>query len=148
LINRGSWLRALGSCGFADKAAAQTLIGAARTETQDTLRRSALIGLGYALPSADVHALLLEKLGGDDHGDAVAAACAIAMTRDSSYANAIGKLSETCADPKLKESLTLALSVLDGENLFVLEETVAAVTQDALKRNRVFFHPVGEKVEY
>jgi hypothetical protein len=148
LLVRGSWLRALGSCGFADKSVAQTLSVTARTDAQDSLRRSALIGLGYALPSADVRTLLFEKLSGDDHGDAVAAACAIAMTRDPAYALGLGKLCDTCTDPKLKESLTLALVVLNGENLSVLEESVAQVTQDAEKRNRVFFHPVGEKVEY
>ena len=135
---RKNWLRALGACARDDGGARSTLL-AAVDEDDRVLRRNALLALGYLLPHADVRACLIQWLACGDPRDELAAACAMALTRDASYVPDLEAALAAGPDETHAADLKLAIDVLQGENLHVIQELVTRAGGDEIARERIFY---------
>ncbi|MAF64252.1 MAG: hypothetical protein CMJ84_01150 [Planctomycetes bacterium] len=133
-----NWLRAAGACGRDDSSTRKLLLKSATREKDALLRRNALISLGYLAPHKSIRAALADALEGDDADDRLAAACAMALTRDAAY---LPRLEEAvaAADAGQRADLEPALAVLEGANLRRIAEVFGRVSGDETIRIRLFF---------
>jgi len=133
------WLRALGACARDDKGARRTLLQAASKGKDQLRRRNAMIALGYLAPDEDVHALLRTSLASGHVDDRLAAACAMAISRDVRFVPDLQAALAEVQKGDQQRALQRALDVLEGGNLQVIERVVSEVAGDELRRERVFF---------
>ncbi|MDP6409638.1 MAG: HEAT repeat domain-containing protein [Planctomycetota bacterium] len=132
------WLRALGAAGHAESGARKVLLKAAASDDGEVLRWNAILALGHLAGHEDVREFLVAALA-EGGGARLAAACAMAISRDAHY---LGPLAEAVGEATEGE-LFLALEVLRGADLRRLEPVVRRVGRDDLRRERVFFGAEG-----
>jgi hypothetical protein len=135
-----NWLRAAGACGRDDSGVRKLLVKSATREKDPALRRNALIALGYLAPHKTVRAALEDALGGDDEEDRLAAACAMALTRDAAWLPLLEEAA--AADAPRRADLAPAIAVLEGANLRRIAEVFGRVSGDESIRIRLFFGEV------
>ncbi len=137
-------LRALGSAGAADKKARQTLLSRAKKEKDPILRANAIVALGYLARHADVDERLRELLASDDPDERVAAACAVALTRERGWLEVLDALEQGEEDEEEKpgkafeDACTGARAVLEGGDLAPIEGSLTRVCRDEIARERLF----------
>ena len=98
-----------------------------------------MIALGYLLPHEDVHTVLRESLATGHVDDRLAAACAMAISRDARFVPDLQAAIAELEKGDHQKALQRALDVLEGGNLHVIERVVSEVAGDQLRRERVFF---------
>jgi hypothetical protein len=136
-----AWLRALGAVGHAESGARKTLLKAATSDDDEVLRCNAILALGHLQGHEDVRELLIGVLAAEGGGGArIAAACAMAISRDELY---LAPLTEAVGEAT-EGDLLLALEVLRGADLLRIEAVVRRVGRDDLRRERVFFGVAGD----
>ena len=116
------------------------LVKSATREKDPALRRNALIALGYLAPHKTVRAALEDALGGDDEEDRLAAAYAMALTRDAAWLPLLEEAA--AADAPRRADLAPAIAVLEGANLRRIAEVFGRVSGDESIRIRLFFGEV------
>lgn len=142
---RVAFARALGACGFANKAARRALLKEVRRAEPGPFRNAVVIALGWSEPDDDVRALLTAGLASEDADERLAAACACALSRDRSWLSPVEKAREASEDPRETEVLSAVLDVLDlRATLRRLQPTVERLTEDRAERPRIFFEIVPE----
>ena len=134
-----NWLRAAGSCGRDDSSTRKLLLKSAGREKDAILRRNAVIALGYLAPHKAVREALEEALVADEAEDRLAAACAMALTRDASYLSAVEGALASATDAEYRADLEAVRAVLKGSNLRRIAEVFGRVSGDEVIRIRLFF---------
>lgn len=140
-VVRPAWVRALGACATRDKSVAKQLIKLAEKDDNPLVQLNAVLALGHVLPQADARDWLMETVEQSAGETQRAAVLALALGRERSAIDALKKLR---AKVKLDETVAAfeaALKVLEGANLFELEEAVRAVDGSELPRPRLFYRP-------
>lgn len=141
---RKNWLRALGACGWDDRGAARTLLKVASGKQEPPLaRRNAIVALGHLRQDEAVRELLLARLAGADPAERLAAAGAMALSREREYAEALAAAAERAEDEEEREGYEAARSVLEGADLAAAEELVREAAKDEIDRPRIFFRARG-----
>ena len=135
---RGAWLRALAATGHGDKRTRKAVLDAA-TDEDDVVRRSAIVALGHLDWHADVRAFLVAKLGASQGPDGLAAAVAMALTRDPYFLETLERAAKDREGTEVHDGLQRALTVLRGADAAALSELAVECTGDDLERERVFF---------
>lgn len=135
---RRAMLRAAGVVGRREAQARRTLEREAEKAKSTLDRAAALIGLGHIGDGAACEETLRKALGEADANVALAAACAMALTRDSARfrASIVERATDAGEDAALYEA---ALAVLDGGALLRLQSLLARVAADEYPRTRFFF---------
>jgi HEAT repeat protein len=154
---RKNILRALGTAGAIDKKAQETLEKAVLKEKDEIIRRNATLALGSLARSDSVDQLLTEILADEQRTDRerAAAACAMALTRRSEWLELLrpaleaAKAADAGATPEgeaedfipagdLLSALQASVQLLEGGDLSVLRDAVAAAGRDTISRDRWF----------
>lgn len=136
---RAEWVRALGACARGDKSTAKALIKLAEKDKDPRVQLNAVIALGHVLPQADAREFLLEltkKPGGDMRQAAV---LALALGREFSARGDLVNLRSGSPSDALLAAVDQAVAVLDGANLFELEDLIRAIDGSEIARPRLFF---------
>lgn len=136
---RPLWLRALAACDGADAGTRKKVLELCDAAGESRMRASATIALGYLAPHPDVRERLAAGLTDLSGELRVAAACAMALSRDEGYLEPLSRAVEVCAEGSEKEVLSRALQALRSGGLERLEEDVARVTGSDVSRRRIFF---------
>ncbi len=136
---RHLWIRALAACGAADKTSRKKVLGLCEDESDPRMCANATIALGYLAPHPDVRERLIARLSSISSDLRIAAACAMALSYDDGYVEALSAAHELCAEGAEKEALERALKALREGGIYRLEEDVARVTGSDLRRRRIFF---------
>ncbi|MED6334947.1 MAG: HEAT repeat domain-containing protein [Planctomycetota bacterium] len=134
-------LRALGSAGAADKKTRETLLSRVKKEKDALLRANAIVALGYLTRDEEVDERLHELLEGDDTDARVAAACAIALTREKEWLEplqAAATVAEENNDKTFEAACSGARAVLEGGDLKPIESALTGVCRDEIARERLF----------
>ncbi len=135
-----AWLRALGAVGHGESGARKVLLKAATSDDDEVLRCNAILALGHLQGHEDVREVLIGALAAEAGGARIAAACAMAISRDALY---LAPLTEAVGEAT-EGDLLLALEVLRGADLGRIEAAVRRVSRDDLRRERVFFGVAGD----
>lgn len=138
---RPEWVRALGACAPRDKTVAKQLIKLAEKDDNPRVQLNAVLALGHVLPQADARAWLLETAEQAAGEMRRAAVLALALGRDRSALDALKQLREKVKLEETVAALDAALKVLEGANLFALEDAVRALDGSDLPRPRLFYRP-------
>ena len=144
---RAEWVRALAACGRADKGSVRAVIKAAAKDDSDLVRRSALIGLGHALPDESALDALREALGGRRAEERDAAVLALALGRSREHAALVEAVLASDIEDRSRRTAEAALAVLQGGPLHRIEGEVKRVSESEIERGRIFFRPVGRDLE-
>ena len=136
---RPEWIRAIAACGPDDKGALKAVLKAAEKDKDELVRRSAILGLGHALPQERALEFLREQLSEAAPPDRDAAVLALALGRCVEARGEIAALAEGDLEPGSVEIVEAALSVLDGGNLYLIEDHVRRISESELGRGRLFF---------
>lgn len=131
-------LRALGTAGANDKGARSTLLKRIQSEKVALLKLNAIVAAGSLAPGDDLTPVLEGLLASSDHDERVAAACAMAMSRDERYTSALEKASKDESDADLAAAAKSALEVLRTGYLKPIREPLKRVCQDKIDRERFF----------
>ena len=144
---RPEWIRAIAACGADDKGALKAVLKAAEKDKDELVRRSAILGLGHALPQERALEFLREQLAEAAPPDRDAAVLALALGRCVEARGEIAALAEGELEPESTEIVEAALSVLDGGNLYLIEDHVRRVSESELGRGRIFFRSTGSSFD-
>lgn len=131
-------IRALAACGAADPKVRAQLVQRSKKEKDDLLRRNTIVALGLVDPDPDVRAVLESMLGTGDEGERIAAACAIALTRDETFLAALEKANAAGPGATLAHVLERATQVLRGGPMGLVQMSVWTHCQDQIPRERTF----------
>ena len=131
-------LRAIGTSGRDDRNARTTLIKQAGQERTPVLAVNALLGLGSLTAHADIQTVLREALTGEPVPQRIAAALAMAFTRDAEWLGVLREQLATEPPAELVTALNAAIAVLEGGPLSGLRDVVSKVAEDTLPRPRIF----------
>ncbi len=134
-----AWLRALGSCGYADKSVRKLLLKKAKSEKEAELRINATLALGWSGGEEAVVELLESKLTSEDENEVVAALCAAAISRDPLWIPKLEEFAKKAPEGRVRTACESALTVLRGASLTTIESEVRLVAGDELRRGRIFF---------
>ncbi|MCH2100308.1 MAG: HEAT repeat domain-containing protein [Planctomycetes bacterium] len=140
-VVRPEWVRALGACASRDKSVAKQLIKFAERDDNSLVQLNAVLALGHVLPQPDARDWLIEMAETAIGERQCAAALALALGRERS---AIDTLKKLRGEVKLEASIAAfdsAIKVLEGANLFELEDAVRAIDGSDLPRPRLFYRP-------
>lgn len=136
---RHLWIRAMAACGAADKTSRKKVLELCEDESDPRMCANATIALGYLAPHPEVRERLIARLSSLSSDLRIAAACAMALTFDDGYVEALSAAHERCAEGPEKEALERAVKALREGGVYRLEEDVARVTGNDLRRRRIFF---------
>ncbi len=130
------WIRALAAAGSADPQARKELLKRARAEKDELLRLNTLVALGSLVPGDDLSELLGSVLKQGSNSERAAAACAMAISRDPSWLEALEAAARSATDPDLVQTCNVAAQSLRSGGLTPLREVLAKVAQDKIERDR------------
>lgn len=136
---RAEWVRALGACARGDKSTAKALIKLAEKDKDPRVQLNAVIALGHVLPQTEAREFLLElakKPGGDMRQAAV---LALALGREFSARADLVNLRGGSPSDAMLVAIDKAVAVIDGANLFELEDAIRAIDGSEIARPRLFF---------
>jgi len=95
--------------------------------------------LGHVSFHEEVRACLVARLTGGDPRDAIAAACAMAFTRNTDYIPDLDAAIAESEGEGHQGNLQAALNVLEGKNLRSIQSLVKRIGEDEIERERIFF---------
>lgn len=131
--------RALGTTGADNSRARKALLKQARDERKELWRLNAILALGSLAPHEEISERLLEILLEGEDRDRIAAAAAMALSRDPVWLGALEEVArESGLSPALEKAMGQAIGVLKGEPLGTLRATVSQVGSDEIERWRLF----------
>jgi HEAT repeats len=136
---RAEWVRALGACARGNKSTAKALIKIAEKDKDPRVQLNAVIALGHVLPQAEALEFLLELAKKPGSEIRQAAVLALALGREYSARADLVKLRNASPSEALLTAVDKAVAVLDGANLFELEDAIRAIDGSELARPRLFF---------
>lgn len=131
-------LRALGTTGAAEARVRSMLVKRSRTDKNELLRLNAILALGSCDPDADVKDTLESLLEKGTDKERTAAVCAIALTRDETWAPIVEAATKDTKDETLGKAAKAALEVLKGGELRKIREPMSKIGQDKVQRERFF----------
>ena len=136
---RKNLLRALGSCGAADKGARKTIVYAAKSERKELIRINAILACGPLLADKKVSKLLGAKLKSKWPLERQAAALAMAISTEAEHLEALQAALEKERSEAVRKTLSAAFEVLRGNAaLSTLKGDVKDVGGDETERLRTF----------
>lgn len=135
---RGTWLRALASAGAGESKVRSTVLKAAAKEKDPQAKIGAIVALGYLVAHKDVEAAIRTAFASKDRDQLLAAACAMALTRDKRWRELLWPLLKQETEGKFHDALTGCLEVLTLGRLQSLGAPLAEVCGDRIKRERFF----------
>ncbi|MFT7677704.1 MAG: hypothetical protein ACI8QC_001687 [Planctomycetota bacterium] len=135
---RGAWMRALGSAGADDSKVRSTLVKAASKEKDREAKTGAIVALGYLVPHKDVEAAIRKAYTSEDSDHMLAAACAMALTRDKKWRDMLYPMLKQEPQGQLHDALVGCLEVLTLGRLESLAKPLAEVCDDRVERERFF----------
>ena len=131
--------RALGAVGGDDSQARKALLKQAQDKRNELWRLNALIALGSLAPDEAVDQLLLKTLTEGTGLDPVAAALAMAITRNDVWVIPLSeKGREPGLAPELGSAIEKAIGVLRGQPFYTIMAAVRKTASDQVVRRRVF----------
>ena len=136
---RAEWVRALGACGRGDKSIARSLIKLAEKDKDPRVRINAILALSHVLPEASARTFLIDLAEIETNRKQLAAVLAIGFARDHQSRTVLEKLKKGVPHQALLAHLDAALAVLDGANLYTLEDLFRGLDESPFDRKRIFF---------
>lgn len=136
---QGMWVRALASCGPADKSTRKSVLKEAGRDKDPIRHANAVLALGYLAPDEEILEALKETLQDKDTTKSVkvAAVCALAMTREEGAKELLTPLAEA-EGGDLQDVAKAAIQVLEGGDLTPLGPHVDLACGDSVRRERIF----------
>lgn len=131
-------IRALAACGAADAKVRAQLVQRLKKEKDDLLRRNTIVALGLVDPDPQVHAVLDELLANGSEGEKIAAACAMALSRDETFLASLEKANAAAPGATIAHVLERATQVLRGGAMGLVQMSVWTNCQDQIPRERTF----------
>lgn len=131
-------IRALAACGAGDPKVRAQLVQRLKKEKDDLLRRNTIVALGLVDADPDVRAVLEEKLAKGDEGEKIAAACAMALSRDETYLASLETANAAAPGATVAHVLERAAQVLRGGPMGLVQMSVWTNCQDQIPRERTF----------
>ena len=138
---KSGWLRALASADPANKKVRTTVLKAARKNSDTTVQVGALVATGYLSPGEDRDEILADAFASDDLVLRRAAACGMAISRDSKWLKGLKAAAKAEADTDAKEAFTAAAAVLGRGTLNPLCSPLMKVCGDDIPRERFYGTP-------
>lgn len=139
MVALGEWARALGACGRGNKTVARTLAKMAEKHKNPWVRQSAILGLGHVLPEPTAKKFLLRVVQDGQRDDRRAAVLALALGRQVDARELIAEIGKVKVGAEDRGYINQALLVLEGGNLYEIEEQVGEVSGSGIGRPRLFF---------
>jgi hypothetical protein len=136
---RAEWVRALGACARGDKSTAKALIKLVEKDKDPRVQLNAVIALGHVLPQSEARDFLVELTKQPGGEMRQAAVLALALGREYSARADLVELRSASPSESLLAAVDKAVAVLDGANLFELEELIRAIDGSEIARPRLFF---------
>ena len=136
-------LRALGSAGANDKAVRAMLLKKAKSEKDETLRLNAILACGPFGGSDEAVEELTKLLQSAPAPERRAAACAMALSRDKRFEEALQAVSKDAPSADVGATCKAALEVLGGAALKRIRDDVKSLGKDTLDRERFFGRAEG-----
>jgi len=130
------WIRALAAAGSADAQVRKELLKRAKSEKDELLRLNTLVALGSLIPGDDLSELLGSVLKQGSNSERAAAACAMAISRDPAWLEALDAAAAAATDADLAQACNMAARSLRSGGLAPLREVLAKVAQDKIERDR------------
>jgi hypothetical protein len=137
-VIEGNWLRAMASSAPGDKKLRKDLIRNASKARQPTIRTQSIVALGYMVPDEEVNEVLRLELDSEEPDFARAAACAMAISRDSSWLEPLRARLKDSPPGELQKTLQDAIEVLVQGQLELLCGSLMAVCGDSIARPRFY----------
>lgn len=131
-------LRAVASAGPGDARVQKDLLRRAQKERAELLRINAIVALGYLSPSAEVSALLRELITSEEPKLRLAAACAMALTRNPEWEEVLTQLSRETQEEPQRQALKAIQRVFEAGDLRPLGKVLKRLAGDELERPRLF----------
>lgn len=131
-------LRAMASAGPGDKKVRKDLIRRCLKERDELLRINAVVALGHLAPGDDVEQLLQELSGNEERDIRMAAACAMALTRQLTWEAHLKGMFKATKDPEEKRILSSVRLVFEEGDLLPLAAVLKGLAGDKLPRPRLF----------
>lgn len=138
---QGQWWRAMASCAPADKKLRKDLLKNAAKAKEPTVRIQSIVALGYLTPGADVREAIESAFEDSDELTCRAAACAMAISRDSTWLPTLETKLASLESGEWLMTLTAAKEVLVQGRLELLCTPLMEVCGDKLPRPRFFGWP-------
>ncbi len=138
---KSAWLRALASSDPADKKIRGTVLKAARKNSDTTVQVGALVAAGYLSPGEDRDEVLAAAFAAEDLELRRAAACGMAISRDSKWLRGLRDAAKVEVDTDAKEAYTAAAAVLGRGTLNPLCSPLMKVCGDDIPRERFYGSP-------
>jgi len=130
------WIRALGAAGAADAQVRKELLKRARSEKDELLRLNTLIALGSLVPGDDVSEVLSSVLKSGSAAERSAVVCALAISRDPKWIEAIDATLKEATDADLVQACNMAAHSLRSGGLAPIREVLTKLAQDKIERDR------------
>ncbi len=144
---RPEWVRALGACARGDKSVAKQLIKLAEKDDNARVQINAILALGHVLPQADARDWLADQASRASGERQRAAVLALALGRERSAIDTLMALQSKVKLADTVAAVDAALRVLEGANLFELEDAVRAIDGSDYARPRLYYRPKMELPE-
>lgn len=135
---RGTWLRALASAGAGESKVRSAVLKAFKKEKDHEAKTGAIVALGYLVAHKDVDDAIKEAFASQDHDQLLAAACAMALTRNKQWREFLWPMVKQEAEGELHDALLGCLEVLTLGRLESLGAPLAEVCGDQVQRERFF----------
>lgn len=131
-------LRAVASAGAGDKKVRKDLLKRSAKSKDLQLRVNAILALGYLAPHEDISTRLNELAGSESTEERMAAACAMALTRDRKWVEVLVRMNAAAKDPSEQATLKAVQVAFEQGDLRYLGKVVGRLAGDELGRPRLF----------
>jgi hypothetical protein len=131
-------LRAMASVGPGDKFVRKELFKRSRKERDELLRINAVVALGVLSPGDDLDEILTELSGDKELKIRMAAASAMAMTRDRAWIEVLTGMYAGAKDPNARRVLASVRLVYTDGDLRALGAILKELAGDKIERPRFF----------
>ncbi|MFT4541524.1 MAG: hypothetical protein ACI835_003985 [Planctomycetota bacterium] len=140
-----SLLRATAAAGAGDKRTRTDLLKKCSSEKDMLLRTNAVLALGHLAAHKDVDAALTELLteSGGPESLSMAAALAMAMTREGSWVELLSSVVARAPDTPLAKACTASIKALEDGSLNAIQAIFMRVSRDEIVRERLFGAAAG-----
>ncbi|HTF87953.1 MAG TPA: HEAT repeat domain-containing protein [Planctomycetota bacterium] len=133
---RKDLIRALAACGARDPKVRATVVKRVRSEKDELVRISSIVGLGLMDQDEDVRACLQETLKSEDDSSRIPAALAMALSRDDNYLAVLDPMLKAKNSPAFADALKRSVEVLRGGPIGRLQVPLWTVCKDTIPRER------------